>query len=82
MYLKRVYPLSLRHDSQFGGLLYGPSTLHCFFHCTAQLSFFGNAAIGEQHELFIAFPKTYFAGGVIYTNRNPAKKESLIPLPL
>lgn len=40
-----------------------------FFHCTAQLSFFGNVAIGEQHELFIAFPKTYFAGGVIYTNR-------------
>lgn len=45
----------------------------CFATCQSQISFFGDVLVGSNTELYIAFPKTYFKGGIIYTDRNSSQ---------
>lgn len=44
-----------------------------FYNIYGQISFFGNLYLGKRQEVHKAFPKTYFAGGKIITERNTPK---------
>ena len=48
----------------------------CFTSATAQISFFGDVHVAANTEFHIAFPTTYFKGGILYTDRND--EESII----
>ncbi|MDC3133200.1 hypothetical protein OA501_03205, partial [Flavobacteriaceae bacterium] len=44
--------------------------IFCFSSAFSQISFFGDLHIAANTEFHIAFPTTYFKGGILYTDRN------------
>lgn len=49
------------------------SLFFLLFNGYSQISFFGDLVIGANTEFHIAFPKTYFKGGILFTDRNSSK---------
>lgn len=48
-------------------------TFFCFSSAFSQISFFGDLHIAANTEFHIAFPTSYFKGGILYTDRSDEK---------